>query len=59
MKVRGATAAVFWTALDASPTHQQPAMIARLLGDKEFVQDLTDLALIEHSRCEPGTDAVI
>lgn len=59
MTTREATAQVFWTAFKALPKPEQAAIVARLLGDKEFVEDLMDLALIEHARCEPGEDTVV
>jgi len=34
-------------------------MIARLHGDREFVQDLTEPALIEPARFQPDTDTSI
>ncbi len=59
MKAKGATAEVFWTAFKALPKPEQAAIVPRLLKDKEFVQNLTDVALIEHARCEPSPDAVV
>jgi hypothetical protein len=59
MTSKEATAEVFWTAFKALPKPEQAAIVARRLGDKEFVQDLTDVALIEHARCERGTDALV
>lgn len=59
MTTKEATVEVFWAAFKALPKPEQAAIVARLLGDKEFVQDLTDVALIEHARCEPGSDAIV
>ena len=59
MTAKEATAEIFWTAFKALPKPEQAAIVARLLADKEFVQDLMDLALIEHSRREPGADTLV
>jgi len=59
MTTKEATAEIFWTAFKALPKPEQAAIVARLLGDKEFVQDLMDVALIEHARCEPGPDITV
>lgn len=56
MTTKEATAEVFWTAFKALPKREREAIIARLLGDKEFVEDLMDIARIEQARREPGTD---
>ncbi len=56
MTTKEATAEVFWTAFKALPKREQEAIIARLLGDKDFVEDLMDIARIEQARCEPGHD---
>jgi ABC-type arginine/histidine transport system permease subunit len=59
MTATAATAEIFWTAFKALPKGEQEAIIARLLGDKEFVEDLMDVALIEQARCEPGPDITL
>ncbi len=59
MTAKEATAEIFWTAFEALPKGEQETIIARLLGDKEFVQDLIDVAFSEHARCEPGADMTI
>jgi len=59
MTAKETTAETFWTAFKALPKPEQEAIVARLLGDKEFVEDLMDLALIEHARYEPGSDAIV
>lgn len=56
MTTKEATAEIFWTAFKALPKGEQEAIVARLLGDKEFVEDLMDIARIEQARCEPGKD---
>ena len=59
MTAKEATVETFWTAFKALPKSEQEAIVARLLGGKEFVEDLTDVALIEHARCELSTDAIV
>ena len=59
MATEEATAEIFWTAFKALPKPEQAAIVSRLLRDREFVQDLTDLALIERSRREPGPDTIV
>lgn len=56
MTTKEVTAAVFWTAFKALPKREQEAIVVRLLGDKEFVEDLMDIARIEQARREPGED---
>ncbi|MDD5453313.1 MAG: hypothetical protein PHZ21_03415 [Candidatus Bipolaricaulis sp.] len=56
MTATEATAEVFWTAFKALPKKEQEAVIARLLRDEEFAEDLLDIALIAQARREPGED---
>lgn len=56
MSAEKATAEVFWTAFKALPKKERQAIVARLLEDEEFVEDLMDIALIEEARREPGDD---
>jgi len=49
-----ATAEVFWTAFRALRKKEKQAVIEKLLGDKEFMEDLIDLAIIEQRRKEPS-----
>lgn len=56
MSVEKATAEVFWTAFKALPKRERQAIVARLVEDEEFIEDLMDIALIEEARREPGED---
>ncbi len=49
-----ATAEIFWTAFRALPRNEQNAVLARLLKDKRFLEDLVDTAIIEQRRNEPS-----
>jgi hypothetical protein len=49
-----ATAEVFLTALRALPKKEREAVLARLVEDKAFREDLLDLALIAKRRQEPS-----
>jgi len=49
-----ATAEVFWTAFRALRKKEKQAVIEKLLGDEEFMEDLIDLAIIEKRRKEPS-----
>ncbi len=54
MEAEKATAEVLWTAFKALPKRERQAVVARLLDDEEFVEDLMDIALIKEARREPG-----
>lgn len=56
MTAKEATAEVFWTAFKALSKKEREAVVARLLQDEEFLEDLVDVALIEAARQEPGED---
>ncbi len=49
-----ATAEVFWTAFRSLSKSEREAVVERLLQDKEFKQDLVDIALIAERRNEPS-----
>jgi len=57
MTSKEATAEIFWTAFKALSKKEQEAVLARLLQDEDFVEDLIDIALVEEARREPGQDA--
>jgi hypothetical protein len=49
-----ATAEIFWTAFSALPKAEQHVVVDRLASDKEFREDLLDLAVLEKRRSEPS-----
>ena len=49
-----AKAEVFWLAFKGLPKKEQHLVVQKLLQDREFVEDLMDIALIEQRRCEPS-----
>ncbi len=51
-----ATSEVFWTAFRALPKKAREAVVERMLGDKEFMEDLLDMVIIEQRRKEPSRD---
>jgi len=54
MKTAEATSVVFWTAFRALPKKEREAVVERMLRDKEFMEDLIDIAIIEQRRKEPS-----
>ena len=49
-----AKAEVFWLAFKGLPKKEQQLVVQKLLQDREFVEDLMDIALIEQRRSEPA-----
>ena len=49
-----AKAEVFWLAFKGLPKKEQQMVVQKLLQDREFVEDLMDIALIEQRRSEPS-----
>jgi len=49
-----ARAEVFWLAFKGLPRKEQHLIVQKLLQDREFVEDLLDIALIEQRRSEPS-----
>ena len=49
-----AKAEVFWLAFKGLPKKEQQLVVQKLLQDREFIEDLMDIALIEHRRSEPA-----
>ena len=49
-----AKAEVFWMAFKGLPRKEQHLIVQKLLQDREFVEDLLDLAVIEQRRSEPS-----
>jgi hypothetical protein len=49
-----AKAEVFWLAFKGLPKKEQQLVVQKLLQDRDFVEDLLDIALIEQRRSEPS-----
>ena len=49
-----ARAEVFWLAFKGLPRKEQQMIVQKLLQDREFVEDLLDIAIIEQRRSEPS-----
>jgi hypothetical protein len=49
-----AKAEVFWLAFKGLPRKEQQLIVQKLLQDREFVEDLLDIAIIEQRRSEPS-----
>jgi hypothetical protein len=49
-----ATSEVFMTAFRALPKKVKEAVVDKMLGDKEFREDLMDAVIIEQRRKEPS-----
>lgn len=54
MTATEATAEVFWTAFRALPKKERTAVVQKLPGDKEFMEDLIDIVLLEQRKKEPS-----
>lgn len=54
MTTAEATAKVFYTAFRALPKKEKEAVVEHLLKDKEFLEDMIDIAIIEQRRKEPS-----
>ena len=54
MSVSQAKAEVFWMAFRGLPKKEKQSVIERLLKDKEFMEDLIDIAIIRQRRGEPS-----
>ena len=49
-----AKAEVFWIAFKGLPKREQQLIVEKMLQDREFVEDLLDIAVIEQRRSEPA-----
>lgn len=49
-----AKAEVFWLAFKGLPRKEQQLIVQKLLQDREFTEDLLDIAIIEQRRSEPS-----
>ena len=54
MSVKEAKGEVFWMAFRSLTKKEKQSVIERLLKDKKFMEDLIDIAIIEHRRKEPS-----
>lgn len=54
MTTAEATSEVFWTAFRALPKKEREAVVEKMLKDKEFVEDLIDIVIIEQRSKEPS-----
>ncbi len=54
MTATEATAEVFWTAFRALSKREKQAVLEKLLKQKEFREDLIDIAIIEQRWDEPA-----
>jgi hypothetical protein len=54
MTVGQAKAEVFWMAFRGLPKREKQSVIERLLKDKEFMEDLIDVAILKQRRQEPS-----
>jgi len=52
MILEEAKAEVFWLAFKGLPKKEQQLVVQKLLQDREFVEDLLDIAIIEPWRSE-------
>jgi hypothetical protein len=54
MTTTEATAEVFWTAFQALSKKEREAVVARFLKEKNFREDLRDVAILEERQREPS-----
>lgn len=54
MSISQAKAEVFWMAFRGLPKREKQSVIERLLKDKEFMEDLIDVAILKQRRQEPS-----
>ena len=54
MRNQEATAEIFWTAFKALRKGERETVVRRLLDDREFREDLADIAVIEARKDEPS-----
>lgn len=54
MTTAEATSEVFWTAFKALSKKERNAIVEKMLSDKEFLEDLIDIVIIEERRKEPS-----
>lgn len=54
MTTTGATAEIFWTAFRALSRKEREAVVEKLLHDREFMEDLVDIVILEQRKKEPS-----
>lgn len=54
MTIAEATAEVFWTAFRALSKKEREAVLEKLLRDREFMEDLVDIVILEQRKKEPS-----
>ncbi len=54
VSTKEATSEVFLTAFRALPKKEREAVIEKMLRDKEFIEDMIDIVIIEQRRKEPS-----
>ena len=54
MTATEATAEVFWTAFRSLSKKEREAVVERLLRDREFMEDLIDVVILEQRKNEPS-----
>ncbi len=54
MTTAEATSEVFWTAFRGLPKRERETVVKRMLQDKEFMEDLVDIVVLEQRRHEPS-----
>lgn len=54
MTIAEATAEVFWAAFRALSKKEREAVLEKLLRDREFMEDLVDIVILEQRKKEPS-----
>ena len=54
MTATEATAEVFWTAFRSLSKKEREAVVERLLRDRDFMEDLIDVVILERRKNEPS-----
>jgi hypothetical protein len=54
MTATEATAEVFWTAFRSLSKKEREAVVERLLRDRDFMEDLIDIVILEQRKNEPS-----
>jgi len=54
MTTTEATAEIFWTAFRSLSRKEKEAIVEKLLHDKEFMEDLVDIVILEQRKKEPS-----
>ena len=54
MTATEATAEVFWTAFHSLSKKEREAVVERLLRDRDFMEDLIDMVILEQRKNEPS-----